>query len=212
MKWKCLSVVVCVVLFGSVARAAENPSSTSLFDGKTFDGWEGNLKFFRIEAGAVVGGSLKERIPHNEFLCTKTEYGNFELQLKFKLLGKGVNGGVQIRSHRVPNHHEVSGYQADMAEGYWGCLYDESRRNRILAGPPAAQRGKIVHHEDWNQYVIRCQGPRIQLWVNGQQTVDFTEPDAQIPQKGIIGLQIHGGGPSETWYKDIVIRPLPDKE
>ena len=212
MKWKCLSIVLCVVLLGSVAWAAENLSSTSLFDGKTFDGWEGNLKIFRIEAGAVVGGSLKERIPHNEFLCTKTEYGNFELQLKFKLLGKGVNGGVQIRSRRVPNHHEVCGYQADMANGYWGCLYDESRRSRILAGPPAADRSKIVHHEDWNQYVIRCQGRRIQLWVNGQQTVDYTETDASIPQKGIIGLQIHGGGPSEAWYKDIVIRSLPEKE
>jgi len=38
-----------------------------IFDGKTFAGWEGNREWFRIEDGAIVGGSLKKRIPRNEF-------------------------------------------------------------------------------------------------------------------------------------------------
>ena len=178
---------------GSSCLAAEPEQFTRLFDGKTFDGWEGNLKVFRIEDGAIVGGSLQRPVARNEFLCTKKEYGDFELRLKCKLLGKGANGGVQIRSRRIPNHHEVIGYQADMAEGYWGCLYDESRRNQVLAGPPRPSTDKIVHDGDWNDYVIRCEGRRIQLWLNGRQTVDYTEPDASLPQTGIIGLQIHGG-------------------
>ena len=62
--------------------------------------------------------------------------------------------------------------------------------------------------KDWCEYVIRCQGPKIQLWVNGQQTVDYTEPDEKIPLKGIVGVQIHGGGPSEAWYKEIRIKNL----
>ena len=50
------------------------------------------------------------------------------MRLKFKAIGKGVNGGIQIRSRRIPNHHEMIGYQADIADGYWGALYDELRR------------------------------------------------------------------------------------
>ncbi len=201
-------ITTCLVFAASVAAAAEE-GFVQLFDGKTFDGWEGNLQSFRIEDGAIVGGNLKTGVPHNEFLCSKKEYGDFELRLKFRLLGDGANGGVQIRSRRVPNHYEVSGFQADMADGYWGCLYDESRRNRVLAGPTPAERNKVAKIGGWYDYVIRCQGPRIQLWVDRQQTVDYTEREAKIPLKGILGLQIHGGGPSEAWYKDIRIKELP---
>ena len=109
-----------------------------LFDGKTFAGWEGDTKkTWRIEEGVIVGGSLDEVVPRNEFLCTTKTYGDFELLVKFKLLGdpKQVNAGVQIRTKRIPDHHEVSGYQADIGQGYWGALYDESRRNKVLAAP-----------------------------------------------------------------------------
>ena len=181
---------------------------TSLFDGKTFDGWEGNKKAFRIEDGAIVGGNLKEPIPNNEFLCAETEYADFELRLKFKLLGERPNAGVQIRSRRVPDHHEMIGYQADLGTNWWGCLYDESRRRKTLAGPPKEELVKVAKVGEWNDYRIRCQGRRIQLWVNGKQTVDYTEPDESIEQTGLIGLQIHGGLPSEAWYKDIVIKKL----
>jgi hypothetical protein len=179
-----------------------------LFDGKTFDGWEGNLKMFRIEDQAIVGGSLKEPTPRNEFLCTKQEFGDFELRVKFKVLGKGTNAGIQIRSRRVPNHHEVSGYQADLGDSWWGALYDESRRNKMLVQPDPADVAKVIKPDDWNQYVIRCQGRRIQLWINDRQTVDYTEPDESLEQTGIIGLQIHGGPPGEAWYKDIEIKRL----
>ena len=104
----------------TAARKARQP--VSLFDGKTFNGWEGDTtKTFRIQDSAIVGGSLKEPVPRNEFLCTTRTYRNFVLRLKFKLLGKGANAGVQFRSRRIPNHHEVSGYQADLGDpGWWG--------------------------------------------------------------------------------------------
>ncbi|GMU92038.1 MAG: hypothetical protein AMXMBFR4_10960 [Candidatus Hydrogenedentota bacterium] len=201
-------VLVGAVLAGLAAFAAAGPAAKSLFDGKTFTGWEGNLDVFRIEDGAIVGGSLKERVARNEFLCTTEEYGDFELRLKFKLLGEGANAGVQFRTKRIPDHHEVSGYQADLGEGYWGCLYDESRRNKVLAAPDKDELAKVLKLNDWNEYVIRAEGRHIQLWINGYKTVDYTETDEEIPQTGIIGLQIHGGPPSEAWYKDITIREL----
>jgi hypothetical protein len=182
-----------------------------LFDGATLTGWEGDIKHtWRIEDGAIVGGSLDRFVPRNEFLCTARNYGDFELKLKFKLLGdrNRANAGVQFRTRRMPNHHEVSGYQADVGQHYWGALYDESRRNRILARPDRSVIEKLVKHEEWNDYVIRCEGPRIRLWLNGTLTVDYTERDAKIERTGIIGLQIHGGAKAKVYYKDITIEEL----
>lgn len=197
-----------LVLGWTVPLVGAEGEFVKLFDGKSFQGWEGNLEMFRIEDGAIVGGTLEKKIPHNEFLCTKKEYDDFELRLKFKLQGEKVNAGIQIRSRRIPNHHEVIGYQADLGQNYWGALYDESRRRKVLARPKAEELAKVLKKNDWNEYVIRCEGKRIQLWINGYQTVDYTEPDDSIEQKGVIGLQIHGGPPSEACYKDIVLKEL----
>jgi hypothetical protein len=202
-----LSTAVLLFLFAPIA-GADQEGFSPLFDGKSFDGWQGNLDVFRIEEGAILGGTLTERVARNEFLTTKKEYGDFELRLKFKLLGERANAGVQIRSRRIPDNHEMIGYQADMGNGCWGCLYDESRRRKFLAAPPGEERGKNIRAGDWNDYVIRCQGRRVQLWINGKQTVDYTEPDETIEQRGLIGLQIHGGPPSEAWYKDVRIKEL----
>ncbi len=193
---------------GSGNSKSGNSKTVRLFDGKSFEGWEGNLKAFRIEDGAVVGGSLDKPVPRNDYLCTKKTYDDFELRLKFKILGQDTNAGIQIRSERVPGSNEMIGYQADLGQIYWGCLYDE-RRHKLLTGPKREDQAKFIKPGQWNQYVIRCQGRRVQLWINGKQTVDYTEPDESIPQVGVIGLQIHIGPPAEAWYKDITLKPLP---
>ncbi len=199
------------LLAALVLIAGDKSKPVSLFNGKGFKGWEGDTqKSFRIQDGAIVAGTLEAKIPRNEFLCTEKKYANFELRLKFKLLGEGANAGVQLRSRRIPNHHDVSGYQADLGEPeWWGCLYDESRRNKVLAKSNIAEVNKVLKRNDWNEYVMRCEGKRIRLWINGLQTVDYLEPDDTIEQDGVICLQIHSGAPSEAWYKDIIIEELP---
>ena len=204
------SILLLVLMTMASTVAAEEPSS--LFDGKTFDGWEGNLKMFRIEDGCIVGGRSDKRTPHNEFLCTKREFEDFELRLKVKVNPPRINAGIQLRSRRIPNHHEVIGYQADVGGKWWGKLYDESRRRRILAALPDKELAEIVKPNDWNEYVIRCEGPKLQFWLNGQKTVDYEEKNAKIAKRGIIGLQIHGGPPGEAWYKDITIVELKKSE
>ncbi|RYD60952.1 MAG: DUF1080 domain-containing protein [Verrucomicrobiaceae bacterium] len=185
----------------------------SLFDGKSFEGWDGDTqKTWRIQDGALVGGSLTEKVPRNEFLATKKSFKDFELRLKFKLVGTEgfVNSGVQIRSVRIPNPpNEMKGYQADLGDPkWWGALYDESRRNKVLAESAFEKLEPVLKRQDWNDYRIRCEGPRIQLWINGVQTVDYTEPDTSIPQEGQIAVQVHGGGKAEAWFKDITVEEL----
>ena len=208
MRYLCLLVVGICFAIPTFAADEAKP----LFDGKSLAGWEGNEKTFRIQDGAIVAGSLKEPIAHNEFLCTKQEFGDFELRIKAKLVGEGDNAGIQFRSKRVPNHHEVSGYQCDMGTAWgrivWGGLYDESRRNKMLVEGDQAKIKEVFKKGDWNEFVIRCEGPRIQIWLNGLQTVDYKEPDEKIARTGVIGLQVHGGKPAEAWYKDIQIKEL----
>ena len=166
---------VCVLLLCLASIGSGQARKSRLFDGKSFEGWEGDTqKTFRIQDGAVVGGSLSAKVPRNEFLCTRKSYKNFVLRVKFKLLGTGANAGVQFRSKRIPNHHEVIGYQADMGDPeWWGCLYDESRRKKVLAKADLAAVNKVLKRNDWNEYVIRCEGKRVQLSINGLQTVDY---------------------------------------
>lgn len=201
-----------LVMIGIATAAEENP--TPLFDGKTFAGWEGDTKkTWRIVKGVIEGGSLDEVVPRNEFLCTTKTFGDFELKVKFKLLGdpKKANAGVQFRTKRIPKHHEVIGYQADIGQQYWGALYDESRRKKVLAGPDRKVLEKAVKPNDWNEYRIRCEGPRIRLWLNGTLTVDYTEKDDKIERTGVIALQVHGGGKTKAMYRDITIVELGKK-
>lgn len=207
---KLLLVAVLLFVMGFVSQSQKRP--VKLFDGKTFSGWEGNSSTtWRVEDGAIVGGSLTKEVPHNEFLATKRSYGNFVLKLKFKLIGEVgfINAGVQFHSKRHTDPaHEMIGYQADLGKNYWGSLYDESRRNLTLAGPDSSLIEKILKKNDWNDYEIRSENRHITLLINGKQTVHYYEKDATIPQSGLIALQIHGGGKAEVRYKDIVIREL----
>jgi hypothetical protein len=187
--------------------------SVRLFDGKTFKGWDGDtLNTWRIENGTLVGGFLDKDVPHNDFICTTSNYANFVLKLKVKLIGnKGfINSGVQFRSQRLKNPaHEMTGYQADYGENYWGTLYDESRRNKTIAGQDAKITQKYIKLNDWNDYELRAENRRIRIYINGKQTTEYTEPDLAIPQSGLIGLQIHGGGAAQVAFKDIYIQELP---
>jgi hypothetical protein len=193
----------------SVGQTSAGRSAVPIFDGKTFNGWEGDRKIFRIQDGAIVGGSLQNKIERNEFLCTTRAYGDFEVRLKVKLLGgEAANAGVQFRTRRIPDNHEVIGYQADLGQNYWGSLYDESRRKKTLTAPDPATIKGVVRVGDWNDYVIRAEGKRVQLWLNGVQTVDYTEQDPSIEATGVLAVQIHAGPPTEAWYKDITLLDL----
>ncbi len=179
--------------------------SQPLFNGKNLEDWEGNLDLWRVEDGMIVGDS--KGLDHNEFLATRKLYGDFELQLEFRLKNGEGNTGIQFRSKRAPNSTAVTGYQADIGQQYWGCLYDEHRRNKILAQAPA-ELSKVLKKNDWNTYLIRAEGDRITLKVNGLTTVDYREPDPEIAREGIIALQVHSGPAMRIEFKNLRLRQL----
>ena len=208
MKSRCLLLLLC-----SLGAARLLAAPVALFDGTSFSGWEGETNaVWQIRDGAIVGGSLKGN-PRNEFLATRQSYGNFRLKLEYKLAGTEgfVNGGVQFRSKRIatpPN--EMSGFQADIGAGFSGCLYDESRRNRVLAKADTNLIARLEKVGDWNGYEILARGPEIQLFLNGERTAVWVEREPGIAAEGVIALQIHGNNKAEVSYRNMIIEDLPN--
>ena len=97
----------------AVPSTVQSDDFVPIFDGQSLSGWEGNSDLFRVEDDAIVGGSFDAQIAHNEFLCTKQRYSDFELHLEARMDGAQI-GGVSFRAERVPELTEVGGYQADM--------------------------------------------------------------------------------------------------
>lgn len=208
-------LVIAWAVGAAIPAAAEPPPPHEpehvLFDGRSFAGWEGDtVGVWRIEDGGIVAGDLSRRQEKNDFLCTTARYGDFDLALEIQLEGSDgfVNSGIQFRSERVPGSHEVTGYQADFGKGYDGALYDESRRNRMLARPSPDVFARATRPGEWNAYRIRAEGPRIRLWLNGVLTVDYTEAEPGIPQTGVIALQIHGNAVSQVRFRSITLDDL----
>ena len=126
---------------GPVGRtwAQESGKAQPLFNGKDLTGWvtPEDKALFTVENGEIVGrtqGNLKK----NEFLVTEKPYRDFVLKAKVKF--RNGNSGIQFRSKRAPNG-AVSGPQADVADGYWGLLYEERGRGHPRALPGREGQG-----------------------------------------------------------------------
>ncbi len=209
---------VLLALASHLATAEPVPSlsehAKSLFDGKTLEGWEARTPaLWTVQDGCLTGGDGKN-VAHNDFLCTTSSHANFLLHLKIKLTGDPktgmINSGVQIRTQRNPQGPEVCGYQCDYGEPSWyASVYDEGRRNRLLSQSNIDAIRPAFHPDDWNDYVIKAVGPRIETWLNGVQGVDYTEAEVDVASDGILGIQIHAGGKAMVQVKDVQIEDLP---
>jgi 3-keto-disaccharide hydrolase len=200
-----LQVSTAAIAGSSLALAAEE-GFTPLFNGQNLDGWQGDPLLWVVEDGMLAGRS--PQIPYNDFLATEKSFSNFILRLQVQLVDNKGNSGVQFRSQRIPGAMEMIGYQADMGEGYWGNLYDESRRKKNLAEVDPKVLKKVLKPTDWNEYEIQAEGPHIVLKINGATTVDYTESDTSLDQNGRIAVQLHAGPAFEVRFKDIRIKEL----
>jgi hypothetical protein len=200
-----LTLAAIALALPSFTQAADE-GFKPLFNGKDLTGWvqpdAGTGATFAVEDGVIVGrtdGKLKK----NEFLVTEKPYGDFILKAKVKY--KNGNSGIQFRSDREPNGR-VTGPQADIADGYWGVLYEEGRRNKILEQFNKEKAAALVRKDDWNDFTIEAKGDHVIITINGTKVIDRTDP--KFDKSGIIALQVHVGKPMEVKYKDIEIKTL----
>ncbi len=198
------STLALFLILLAISAHGADPDFLPLSNGKNLDGWKIDTPgIWSVQNGMIIGKS--PGLKHNDFLRTVEHYGDFVLKVSFRLVGGIGNSGIQLRSKDVPNSHEVSGYQADIGEIYWGCLYDESRRNRILMKPSSAALAAI-RKDGWNDYVITARGDRITLDINGVRSLEWHETESGIARSGLIALQVHGGPPLEVQFKNIRIK------
>jgi hypothetical protein len=191
---------------------AVNPHAPSrrgraLFNGKDLTGWLVDTQGLWTARDAMIIGR-HAGLKYNDFLrYAAAEFEDFELRLKFRLVNGVGNSGVQFRSGNVEGTHEMIGYQADIGEKYWGCLYDESRRKKVLAGPTPEALARL-DLAGWHQYTIRAEGALVTLVLDGVRTVHYIDPDPGVARKGMIALQVHSGPGIEVHFKDLEITEL----
>lgn len=232
--------IVCSILLSQSALGQEKPVDrdegfTSIFDGKSLDGWQGDAKLWRVEDGAIVGETTETiTLKRNKFIYwNQGDVDDFALRMKFRISGTDkANSGVQVRSS-VDDEGHMAGYQADIERGgkYCGILYSEKTGRGILCqrGQKVVQTSKKdktveqvadaemlfkkVNIDDWNEIEVIAQGDHIIVKINGNITADFTDKDKeQLVKSGKIGLQLHVGPPMKIEFKDIKLKRLKLKD
>jgi hypothetical protein len=231
-------VHLCCLIIGSSALAQEG-GFKPLFDGETLSGWEGNEQMFRVVDGAIVAGSTEVPIELNEFLCTEQEFGDFELRLEAQMTGSQIAGvqfraqrnpnstqvgGYQadmgfIAGEAIPRLSDVQDVDTENPYPLWGSLLDERRLDRSRYPNPNAPYWLLVvadreivdenlNPDGWNNVTVRAVGRSISIYLNGTQTVEYLER-GNVPQSGLICLQVHSGEPSYAMYRNISLRTIP---
>lgn len=183
-----------------------------LFNGEDLRGWtiRGGRADYEIRDGAIVGISVKGG--PNTFLCTDRLFGDFRMELEFKVDPR-LNSGVQIRSQSRPRGDSeiVYGYQVEIdpsARAWSGGIYDESRRGWLnnLADTPDARAA--FRQNEWNTYRVEAIGDRIRTWINGVPAADLRD---SMTLEGFIALQVHGTNneePLEVAWRNIKVQDL----
>lgn len=167
------------------------------------------MSLWYVKDSVIMCGDGINKIPENTYLHTEKEYEDFEFRCLFRLSGDPatglINSGIQYRS--VLKNNTIIGYQADIGNGYWGDIYDEHRRGKLVGGDLGIL-SRILKEDGWNSYIIRVKGNRHELYINGVKTCDYIEKDKSIPGKGVIAVQIHSGGVAQVEFRDLTITPL----
>jgi hypothetical protein len=223
VRW--LGVIAALASSCGVLLAGEEPAKAEdgwqpLFNGKDLTGWTGNQKTpWLVEDGVLTWQK------GCGYLWTKEQFGNFVLDLDFKV-SKGANSGIFIRTAK-PGDPVQTGIEVQILDsvgrekpGRNDCcsIYD------CLA--PSKNAEKPVG--EWNHVTITCKDNQIEIVLNGEKIIDMDldlwiephkNPDGSknkyntaykdMPRRGFIGLQDHG---TAVWYRNIRIKPLEEKK
>lgn len=223
---KTTSLLIAALLAAPCLHAQSEEGWVSLFNGKDLEGWEqhSGTAPYRVEDGAIVGRTIPDT--GNSFLCTKKKYGDFILELEFKV-DPSMNSGIQFRSSFYDKETtvEINGkpkkFPADRVHGYQyeidpsdraytGGVYDEARRGWLFDLKNNEAARKAFKQGEWNKVRIECRGDSIKTFINGVPAADLTDG---MTKEGVIALQVHGiGKKKESAGKEVRWRSIRIKE
>lgn len=193
-----------------------HPEGTKLlFNGKNLTGWKvfQDPKRMATKFEVTKAGELHATNGPGD-LQTTTQYADFVLQLECKTNGKGLNSGVFFRC--LPDQYQ-QGYEAQIQNAYIG----NDRTKPVDYGTGAIYRRvkarKVVSNDnEWFTMTVVARGPHISTWVNGYQTVDWTDDrkPSDNPRQGLKTgkghLSIQGHDPTtDLLFRNIRIAELP---
>lgn len=178
------------------ACASLQGGGRSLFDGATLDGWSrkavhgGRGGIWTVENGVLVANQEPDHT--GGLLGTNQTFSDFEIELEFSA-DDPADTGLFLRTRP-----DGMGYQITIDNhrtGFIGSLYAPAAGNFLVQYPDWR---RAFRPEGWNHLRARITGQpaHISAWLNGVQTLNFTDTIARYPREGYIGLQVHGGAGS----------------
>jgi len=217
------------------ALEGEEEGFETIFDGKTLNGWEGDPKYWRVEAGDMVGEITPETVvKSNTFIIWRGDSpGNFELKVDVRITAAG-NSGINYRSVVVPdkvtptNRFAMRGYQCDIdgAGRYTGNNYEEKgrlflgvrgqvtrvtgkRKPIVLSSFGDSEELAKVVRDAWNAVHIIARENVLMHHVNGRlMSVVIDDDGAGRMMSGLIGVQVHVGPPMQVRYRNWRLKSL----
>ena len=204
----------------------------SLFDGKSFEGWEmyGEEPFtehWEIHDGAIACNkdAGESNVGFFRSIMTTRDFGNFELELEYRI-AKGGNSGIfyHVVESAEHGHDYMTGPEYQVLDD--ANSRSETEPYKMVASNyamyPAAATKKPNPYMQWNKVKIVYNNGLVEHWLNDEKVLEFIEGSeeweakraaskwANVPsyassKSGRISLQNHGDA---VWYRNIRIKEL----
>lgn len=205
-----LLVLSTTFIFPNIASQAANPFGADwkpMFNGKDLSDWKkvGNEKWV-VEDGTIYGAGVTNEYG---YLATEKSYKDFHMSLRFKCEANG-NSGVYFHTAFKPDTVTVTeGRQIEIDRTighHTGGVYGDGKGWLVW---PAPELETVIRPNDWNDMLIKVEGRRYIVFLNGMQMIDYTYPKPGASE-GVIALQLHSGGEGRMRFKDLWIRDLSE--
>jgi hypothetical protein len=210
-------------MMSTAATSAEASSWRPLLQDHGAPDWRG-WKAPALPDGWHLEGGVLSKEREAEDLVTNQNFGNFELELEWKL-GNGGNSGIFYRATREYDHVYWSGPEYQLLDD----ANAPDGKNRLTAaaaayGLYAAPAGVVHPFDHWNKTRIVVNGNHVEHWLNGRKVVEYeinspdwkskvaaskfsAYPNYGLAATGMIGIQGDHNGPLAI--RNIRIRELP---
>lgn len=202
--------VVFTIVFAAQAIAEES-RWYDLFDGKTLEGWRvaEHPDSIRVEKGVIICDGARAHAFYDGGVG-KHDFKNFELEAE-SMLVPGASSGIYFHTE-----YQEKGFPGKGHELQINNTHRTPKRTGSLYEIVNLDTTKVKDNE-WIKLRIVVEAKRIQLFVNGDRAVDYTEPadyqpDAERPGRkiasGTVALQCTDPA-STAYFRNIRIRMLP---